>query len=190
MVAFIFLLSVLDLKYFNKFKEHITEVPLNQKQGMLREKCPLHTFGELDFRVFCRCGCSLRGRTHHTPILSRPLRHLRVSTGSRQRWGRRLGAPSQDPRGRAPRDGTLFLPGRYPWKPASRWSQVATAACLPQSTGPKESRRRHCPWTGWGLRIPSTSSFIRAPSLRGAFCFSSGIVWERRERREGKTLPV
>lgn len=33
-----FLISVLDLKDFNKFKAHTAEVPLNQKQGMLREK--------------------------------------------------------------------------------------------------------------------------------------------------------
>lgn len=41
MVAFIFLISGLDLKYFNDFKEHRTEIPLNQKQELLRRKRPL-----------------------------------------------------------------------------------------------------------------------------------------------------
>lgn len=151
---------------------------------MLREKCPLHTFGELDFRVFCRCGYSLRDRrTHHTPILSRPLRHLRVSTGSRQRWGRRLGAPSQDPQGRAPRDGTLFLPGLYPWKPASRWTRWPPRRAYRNPRVLKKAGGDIAPGRagGFGFQAPPVSSAPRPFSSRGPSAFPRGLCG-----REGK----
>lgn len=152
-VAFIWFVSVFDLKFF---KTYMAEVPLHQNEGC-SERSNLSEHAGSQTGVFCRCFYSWRaGWTHHASAC------LLLRTWEGQQWVRAEGAPQLGAHSLGP--------------PAElRLTQ-------PAPLGASASR----PCGGGGFRCQRPPVLSRAAPLCPAFCFCSGMPWERRGEGGGR----
>lgn len=129
--------------------------------------------------MFCKCFYSWRaGWTHHTCVFL-PLRTWESQHRVRAEVGPQLGArslgPWQSSAGGAP-------PSLHPWEPQHRAGTEGRSA---QATRPEESTG---PCGAGAFRCQGPPVLSRAAPLSSAFCFCSGMPWERRGK-DGEDFP-
>lgn len=144
-VAFIWFVSVLDLKFFNTFKKYMADVPLNQNEGCSERSHLSEHSGSQTGECFASAfTVGVRGG-HITPVYSCLLGPGRASIGCGQRWGRSWELAPWGP-GRAPREGLppACTPGSLSITLAPRGAQrkprVLKKALALVGLGPSDAR--------------------------------------------------